>query len=366
MSGYFGSFLIVLVIELIFYAPLIIVWYIQQKKNRIRHINITYSAPNGSVVKSPIKIGFSWTIFFFSSWALLFRAQFLEFLMLLFGKSFLNTFALMSLVGFSGDVVSSNEEIMNLFSEANAWEIIGYVIFSILSVALGYYFILFGNKLRLRNFYRRGYSFDLPENGNIDDLYDYIGEQPKKVNENLAPNVVQGSSHQYVVPENNQSNSKDDNDYSSLTVQDMKLLLKTEHIPFDSSMTKEELLELIDTFIVKPKENVDLKIEDFANLSISDLKLLLKTNNVYFESNLTKEELLELVLEHEKGENNNLKSNEIKTKDENIGIKTSLDYKKMNLQEIILLLDKRKIVYENTMKKNELIDLLIKYDEKNN
>ncbi len=279
-------------------TPLIVVYGIQEKKNRVRHIIVEFSDPSGARRAMPVKIGFSWTIFFFKGWALLFRGQFFEFLILFFVGSMLSSLALGSLIGFDPNAAFvSGTTIIDLFEQSTTWGIIGYVVFVLLHTALQYYYILFGNKIRLRNMYRRGMKFDNPQNGDINDLYEYIGVIRPKAQSELEPNVRQGASHTYVVPENKVEEDK--NDYSSLAVSDLKLLLRSEGIQFDPASNKKELLALVEEHLVEDEPE---EIEDYSKLTVNDLKLLMKTEGIIFPSSATKAQLLEMLNEHFKSQ----------------------------------------------------------------
>lgn len=277
-------------IEFLFLSPLIVVYFIQEKKNRIRHIIVTFSAPDGSQRAMPVKIGFSWTIFFFKGWALIFRGQFIEFLILLFGGTLLSGFSIASL---------------SLKITWMAWTL--SFVFIILSTCLSYYYILFGNKLRLRSLYRRGFSFENPENGDTSDLYDYIGEKPRTVQtgEYVKPGVVQGQTHQYVVPDEGVNEPEEDYDYSTLTMQDIKLLLKGEGIPFNSSMNKEELLELVEKHIAKEQrkeakaKNTKYKDSIYYKMTVQELVKELDKREIKYTPTMKKADLVKLLVDNE-------------------------------------------------------------------
>lgn len=294
------NILLLLLINFVTLLPLIIVYGIQEKKNRIRHIIVTFSSPDGTVKATSLKIGFSWTIFFFNEWALLFRGQFIEFIVMLFMSFILNGLALASLAGFVPGAEGS-------FETATTLGIVGYVIFTLSNTLVNYYYILFGNKLRLKSLYRKGFSFDNGQNEDVEDIYKYIGATPRIKPADLKPGERQGSAHKYVVPDE-QVNSTDDNlDYSNLTLQDIKLLLKSEGIPFTNEDSKEDLLLVIEEEIVAPKR----KKEAAAKRKITNSK-----------------------------------------------------YSKLTIKELVEELDKKKLNYKNTMTKPDLVKILIENDNK--
>ncbi|BDU67713.1 MAG: hypothetical protein TYPL_3660 [Candidatus Tyloplasma litorale] len=319
------NFFIIFLIELLLLTPLIVVYAKQEKMGRVRHINVTFSAPDGTKKSMPLKIGFSWTVFFFKGWALLFRGQFIEFLIVFFGTTMLSAFGLYCLNGFNPIPDDATFSIIVDDATVGGW--IGFISMLLISTAISYYYILFANKLRLRSYYKRGFSFDDPRNGNIEDLYKYINVQPKTVNEEeLAPNVKQGSTHQYVVPEKHEQKVEENNhDYSNLTPQDLKLLLKSEGIPYSPESNKNELLELVEEFIVKPAKEKE-KIE---------------------RERIKKERAEAAIKEQAEIEKNNKYPNS--------------KYSKLTIIELVKELDSKKIKYENNMNKEQLIELLEKY-----
>ncbi len=299
-----------ILLNFILMLPLVVVYVIQVKRNRMRHIIVTFSAPDGTKRQMPLKIGFSWTIFFFGGWALLFRGQFWEFLILFFLGWIFGSLALLSLNGFE---TTSVIDVSTLFKNATALGIAGFILFNLINMFLRYYYVLYGNKIRLRNLYHKGFSFDDPRNGNIDDLYEYIGMK-KRINVNdLMPNVKRGSTHDYVVPEKNEVKiNESDFDYSNLTMQDLKLLLKSESIAFNSDETKEDLLELVNEYIVKPKkekikkqieakqkEQKKLESSKYFELPISEIMEKLEKKGIKYGSSSTKLELIKLLEESE-------------------------------------------------------------------
>ncbi len=302
----------------------------------------------------------------------------------------------------------SGELYSEFFNNMSAWAWTLYALSIVSQAITRAIFVLFGNKWRLRKMYDRypTMTFDLPENQNPDDIYKYINAQRRgEINEELRPGVVQGQTHQYVVPDEQIDEPEEDYDYSSLTVQDLKLLLKTEGIPFDATSTKEELLELVEENIAK-KQREDYKLKngkyidskysnmtvqelveeldkrkikytstmrkpdlvkllvdepeeehDYSSLTVQDLKLLLKTEGIPFDATSTKEELLELVEE-------NIAKNQSKDQELINEEYANSKYYNMTVQELIEELDKRKIKYTSTMRKPDLVKLLVDNDEK--
>lgn len=293
----------IILIQFVLILPLIIVYGIQEKKGRVRHILVTFSAPDGSTRQLNTKIGFSWTIFLFKGWALLFRGQFLEFLILFFLGFALSQMSIYSLSGFQEIGSTINFEM--LWNNSTTIGKIGFIIFSILEAALSYYYILFGNKIRLRSLYRRGFSFDNGLNTNVSDIYDYIKEKPRTKPEDLKPGQKQGATHAYVVPDSDKQ-EEDEFDYTNLTIQDMKLLLKSEQVPFSSDDTKEELLKMIEEYISKPakkeaeiKKNIEAKSK-YSKETISTLVEILDKREIKYDNKMKKSQLIELLEEADK------------------------------------------------------------------
>jgi|GEM_PF-2259066 len=159
--------------------------------------------------------------------------------------------------------------------------------------------------------YNQGCKFD--KNENVEEIYAYIGVNPKTEKaEVLLNNVVQGEKHKYVVPERQVSDkeqeieSEFDDDYSSLTMQDLKLLLRSENIPFDNTLSKEELLELVDKYIVETPELDVPKVNEknkFQNMTIAQIIEELKLRNIEYKNSMKKDELIKLLIEDDiKGE----------------------------------------------------------------
>lgn len=326
-------------------------------------IVVQYSNPQtGTLVKGRIKIGFSWTILFFGYWALLFRGQWMEFFIFLvigllltsvitYSEANANSEVNNLIEKFQVDAINSLEikdvdtsswvngdnivlanippayyaninSALNaahpnlsdeLFAEfyksmtATNWVI---YVFGIVAKALARaVFVLFGNKWRLRKLYDKTgtMTFDLPENDNPDDIYDYINVQRRaSSNNDLKPGVVQGQTHQYVVPDKALEEPVEDYDYSTLTIQDLKLLLKSEGIPFAADSSKEELLELVEENIAKEqratqeKELAKYNDSMYHTMTVQELVAELDKKNIAYTSNMRKNDLIKLLVDNEK------------------------------------------------------------------
>ncbi len=219
---------------------------------------VSFSRPDGSRAQGQIDVTWSWTVYVFGSWALVFRGQFMEFLMLFMSKLLLITVGVMTILVTStgidptSSVAAAQEfaalDVVTVFQSMSIMQVVGWVALYGLFIGIRIYFIAYANKRRILMYHNRG--MDLSQTPNLKELYDYAGIIPRKKPEDLAPNQRQGQAHTYVVPEK-PIEEEDDNDYSNLTVQDLKLLLKSEGVPFPSSATKAQLLELVDEFIVE-------------------------------------------------------------------------------------------------------------------
>ncbi|NQX83143.1 MAG: hypothetical protein HRS50_00290 [Mycoplasmataceae bacterium] len=299
-----NTLLINIAINFVLLIPLIVVYGIQEKNNRIKHIIVTFSGPDGLTRQIPVKIGFSWTIFFFQQWALLFRGQFIEFLILFFVGSTLLTLSILSLGGFNIDSTTP-PPFEELAKNANAWEWMGYITFLLSYTALSYYYILFGNKMRLRSLYKKGYSFDNGQNENVEDIYNYIGEKSKMKDSELKPGQKQGKTHTYVVPDFNSLDKDEDMyDYSNLTLHDIRLRLKSDGIPFSSEDTREELMELIEKFIIIPEKQKEKEKKEiiekskYAKKTIEELVEELDKEKISYKNTMNKKQLIELLEEN--------------------------------------------------------------------
>ena len=288
--------LIMIGITFLLTAPLIGVGIYQYNRNRLRHIIITFSGPDGTIKKQPLKIGLSWTIYFFGGWALLFRGQFIEWVIY-----FLSGILLSTIIAFN---IPHNTP-SPLPNELTKMHIYNWVIISVSLVAhslLKDYYILIGNRIRLKKMHLMGYSFDNGLNSDVQGIYDYIKVTSQGVSYTskdemnpLGKNEVEGDKFRYVVPENKEV---DENDYSNLTNQDLKLLLRSEGVPFDPSSDKEELLKLVDEYVKEDiVEDESFSDDELENLTIQDLKLSLKVDGIPFSSGMTKEELITLLKE---------------------------------------------------------------------
>ena len=327
----------------------------QTNRNRTRHITVTFSGPDGTIRRAQIKIGISWTIYFFGGWALLFRNQFKEWIILFFSSIALTV---------------SIRYISNLSNLENLGKLARLAISSSLLLAftlLKDYYILIGNRLRLQSLNKRGYSFDNGLNEDVKGIYEYIkvpqGETAQYMSKDemkpLKENEVQGERHKYVVPEKKETN-EDDNDYSNLTSQDLKLLLRSDGIPFDSTSTKEELLEIVNKNI-KPKKIDEEHDNDYSNLTSQDLKLLLRSDGIPFDPSFTKEELLEVVNENLNSKEKPKQEKESKPKKEP---KQEKELKDLSMQELKLYLKKEEIDFKPSLRKEELLKLAEKNKKK--
>lgn len=285
---------------LIVLSPFII---IQDRKGVNSNIIVTFSAPDGSTRAARVKIGFSWTIAIFKGWALLFRGQFIEWLIVFFGGGFLTTMATFSLLGF---VVPESGSID--FAAITPLEWVGWALFTLADILLIGYYVIVGNKLRLRKLYDRGYSFEHPQNGDTAFIYEYMDRQPRgnQANTPLKPGVVQGQSHQYVVPDSNLEEPEETYDYSTLTIQDLKLLLKSEGIPFNATLTKEELLELVEENIAIAQrteakaKNAKYSDSMYHTMTVQELVAELDKRGIQYTSTMRKPDLVKLLVDNEK------------------------------------------------------------------
>ncbi len=282
-------------------AGIVFLYGLKDKTIRPRPVVVEFSAPDGSRRAAPLEIGYSWTVLVFRGWALLFRGQFIEWLILFFFGSFLSSMAVMALVGFDPSLLGTGNgasyvphTLSELFASATTLGIVGYFAFALLHIGLISYYVIVANKNRLRAMYNRGFRFDNPRNGNTEEIYQYIGMMKPKPQSELEPNVRQGASHTYVVPEKPVAEEEED-DYSGLAVADLKLLLRSEGIQFDPTASKDELLELVNEHLV---ENKKKEVEDYTKLTVNDLKLLMKDEGIIFPSTATKAQLLEMLNEH--------------------------------------------------------------------
>ncbi len=217
---------------------------INEKKGLHPKAVMVFSMPDGSRASRPMDTGWSWTVYLFGAWALAFRGQFLEFMILFLSRVILISAIAFSLTGLDYDVVGSFETpFVQVFESMSTKDIVLWVIAYALFISIKIYYVAFANRNRLRAYYNRG--VDLSQSPNLDKLYEFLGVVPRVKQEDLAPNVKSGQTHDYVVPEP----EEEVDDYSTLTVNDLKLLLKSEGVPFPSTATKSQLLELVEKHI---------------------------------------------------------------------------------------------------------------------
>ncbi len=229
---------ILLNLILIFILPLpgIIIAGINEKKGAPMKAIIVFTQPSGNKVQTQIDAAnWSWTVYLFRGWALLFRGQFMEFLILFLAGILLETPGLALLLTAATGVGTSVAMELTL----------GIILICMYSAITSYY-VAYANRNRLRMLIARGYNVTLTPN--LGELYKFLGIIQPVGQQELKPNQRAGESHTYVVPEKQE---EEEEDYSTLTVHDLKLLLKSEGVPFNSSATKKQLLELVDEHIKK-------------------------------------------------------------------------------------------------------------------
>ncbi len=229
-------YLLELIVLLLLPLPGVIIAGINEKKGAPMKAIIVFTQPSGNKVQTQIDAAnWSWTVYLFKGWALLFRGQFMEFLIIFLAGIFLKANGLILFLG--------SQELG--FSPNTSQMIIGFIILCIYSGAISYY-VAYANRNRLRMLIARGYNVTLTPD--LAKLYKFLGIIQPVGQQELKPNQRAGESHTYVVPEKQE---EEEEDYSTLTVQDLKLLLKSEGVPFNSSATKKQLLELVDEHIKK-------------------------------------------------------------------------------------------------------------------
>lgn len=234
--------------------PGIIIGGYHEKKGVPNKAIVTFSAPDGTRRQTQIDVTWSWTVFVFRGWSLAMRGQFLDFLIMMLVSLFtIGGGALgiaMIAIFNSAEAVDALGTVTDYFSALDAWSIVMWVAMVSVYLAVTNYYVAYANKRRISMYMQKG--FDFSQTPNMAELYSYVGATPRKKPEDLGKNVKQGQTHEYVVPEKEAEETNSD-DYSMLTVNDLKLLLKSEGVPFPTSATKDQLLELVDEFVKDKK-----------------------------------------------------------------------------------------------------------------
>ncbi len=259
MTIYFLIFLIVYIGAI----PGIIIGGLQEKKGVPSKAILTFTAPDGTKRQGQVDVTWSWTVFIFRGWALAFRGQFLPFLIVMLLTLFTFGTGIISIILLAGAPVGgAGEYAIPSISEWFATASTSVIVWKTIMIA-GYlvvinYYVAFANKERILQQINRG--FDFSSTPGVDELYKYIGHTPR-VAPKAGTSIKAGTSHDYVVPDAvvEQEKEENDYDYSNLTVNDLKLLLKSEGIPYTTSDTKESLLDLVDEHIVAPAKEEEAK-----------------------------------------------------------------------------------------------------------
>ncbi len=300
-------YLLLLIIIYVGAIPGIVIGGLQEKKGVPQKAIATFSAPDGTKRQVQIDVTWSWTIFVFRGWALAFRGQFLPFLFVMLMSAFTfhaGIFKLWFAQGLPGDLGATlNASVADHFSNAESGAIFLEYAFITGYLFLVNYYVAFANKDRILQQIQRG--FDFSHTPNVAELYKYVGYIPRTA-PTPGTNVQAGKTHDYVVPDAVVENeiakqAENDYDYSNLTVNDLKLLLKSEGVPYTTSNDKDELLELVDKFIVEPakaeerKEKAQIKK---ANADAAAAKS--EADKALAEAKAAKEEALKIMAEAEK------------------------------------------------------------------
>ncbi len=335
-----GAMAIILCIPLIIYF-----FFYRFSDKKLQTVYVGMNTQQGHQLM-PIKAGPSGSILLFpllipglGQLSLAFRGQYMEWLSWFIATLIVSIIIGVTPLGIDPNITNAND--------LTTYNIIGMVLTTLTLVIPMYYFVPFANKSRLKKLVLQGANIRNSYN-DVDKIYEYLGMDSSQLNKPVPDGAVRGQTHNYMVPDSkNDVAPKDDpNDWSHLTTQDLKLLLKSEGIPYVASSTKEELLQLCDEHL---RTEVKDESNDWSHLTAQDLKLLLKSDGIPYAAGSTKEELLELCEEHLKP----------KVKKEPIVVKES-PYDNMTVAQLMDELESRKITYKKNMNKKELRDLLNK------
>lgn len=242
--------------------PAIGIGYFYEKKKGVPKKAIaSFVGPDGQRRQTEVDVTWSWTIFIFGTWSLAFRGQFLDFLIMMITSAITLgagafTIAIFAIL-YPKESLDQMGSVSKYFSEMNTWAIIFWVLSILIYLGVSNYYVAFGNKRRIKQLMNRGFDFSItPKYG---ELLSYVGIAPRIKKEDLPKNVKAGETHDYVVPDKDKKENVgkpvDEKeiaraDYARLTMQDLKLLLRSEGIPFPSTTTKEQLLELVEEHII--------------------------------------------------------------------------------------------------------------------
>ncbi len=251
-------YLLILIIIYVGAIPGIVIGGIQEKKGVPSKAVATFMAPDGTKRQVQFDVTWSWTVYVFRGWALAFRGQFIPFLIIMLTTIF--TFSGFGITGLwwagTGGIQSTVSEVVG---GATSQEITLTLLFMGGYLFAINYYVAFANKERILAQINRG--FDFSQTPELAALYKYVGHVPRTKPEPNT-NIQSGKSHDYVVPDAVVKKEVEDNhDYSMLTVNDLKLLLKSEGIPYTTSDTKEVLLELVEEFIAAPARKEESKVK---------------------------------------------------------------------------------------------------------
>lgn len=233
--------------------PGIIIGGYHEKKGVPNKAIVTFSAPDGTRRQTKIDVTWSWTVYVFRGWSLAMRGQFLDFLIMMLVTLFTigaGALGVAMVALFDPETSSALGTVQDVFAGADTWAIVVWVVEMLIYLAAANYYVAYANKRRIAMYMQKGFDFSMTPN--MAELYAYVGVTERKKPEELGKEVRQGQTHDYVVPEKEVEESTSD-DYSMLTVNDLKLLLKSEGVPFPTSATKEQLLELVDEFVKDKK-----------------------------------------------------------------------------------------------------------------
>ncbi len=244
--------LLVLIIIYVGAIPGIIYGGYLEKKGLPQKAIASFSGPDGTRRQVQIDVSWSWTVFAFRGWALAFRGQFMPFLIIMIS----------SLIAFSGFGIfgivalgtsGAGPWVGEYFSQTEGWQITVQIIFLLFYLAATNYYVAFANRERIKQYMAKG--FDFSSSPKVGALYEYVEYIQRTNPKDLAPNVKPGQTHDYVVPDAEVKKQEEEaDDYSMLTLNDLKLLLKSEGVPFSTSDTKDELLKLVDKYITKKEK----------------------------------------------------------------------------------------------------------------
>lgn len=264
-------------------SPLLIVYFNRKKKGIVRSIYVSIPNPNGPQRVKVDGLGFPWPVFWFNKWGMMFRGQMAE------GFFWLMTILLLQITMPLFGVDKFTENTVHTVETINWWF---FGITVAVNAIFSYFYVIYADQMKLKMLHMRGFRYDDPENGDVEALYKWIGlPVPRNIEE--TPDIKQGTDHNYVVPEQPKEEASDTFRYEKLTMADLKLLLKSEGIPFTPEDSHDQLVELANQYL---KEEETEKSR-YDSMIVAELVEELQNRKIPLNQSMNRDQLIELLEE---------------------------------------------------------------------